>query len=80
MQGRPAGRDEQVAVALQGRPGSLDVLPQSRVRATLAAPHKAGVADNVGGQDRRQFLLLTGQWNFPAFLQRLLEGPKLLGN
>ena len=27
-------------------------------------PTQAGVADNVGGQDRRQFALLTGQWSF----------------
>jgi hypothetical protein len=36
------------------------------------------VADNVGGQDRRQFALLTGQWNFPALLQGIVEGPEQL--
>jgi hypothetical protein len=30
------------------------------------------VADNVGGQDRRQFALLTGHGNLPEFLQRIL--------
>ena len=39
---------------------------QSRDGAALVAPHQAGVADNVGRQDPRQFALLTGQWNFPA--------------
>jgi hypothetical protein len=34
---------------------ALDLL-----RAALVAPHQAGVADNVSGQDRRQFALLTG--------------------
>jgi len=46
----------------------------------LLAPHQAGVADNVGGQNRRQFALLTGQWNFPALLQRIVEGTAWLGN
>jgi hypothetical protein len=35
---------------------------------------EARLADNVGGQDRRQFALLTGQWNFPALLQRIARG------
>jgi hypothetical protein len=43
-------------------------LARARQRAALVAPHQAGVANNVGGQVRRQFALLTGQWNFPAFL------------
>jgi hypothetical protein len=30
----------------------------------LIAPHQARVADNVGSEDRCQFALLTGQWNF----------------
>src|SRR5580700_458605 len=38
------------------------------------------VADNVGGQDRRQFALLTGQWNFPRSLQRIVEGVRPVGN
>jgi hypothetical protein len=37
-------------------------------------------ADNVGGQDRRQFALLTGQWNFPALLQRIVERTRSAGN
>jgi len=53
---------------------------QTGQRAALVAPHQAGVADNVGGQDRRQFALLTGQWNFPAFLRRIVEGLRLPGN
>ena len=36
---------------------------QSGKRARLVGSHQAGVAD-VCGQDRRQFTLLTGQWNF----------------
>ena len=49
-------------------------------RPALVAPHQAGVADNVCGQDRRQFALLTGQENFPALLQRIVEGSNLLIN
>ena len=37
------------------------------------ALHQAGVADNVGSEDRRQFALLTGHENFP--IQRIVEGP-----
>ena len=33
--------------------------------------HQAGIADNVCSDDRRQFALLTGHGNFPAFLQRI---------
>jgi hypothetical protein len=40
----------------------------ARQRATLVAPDQAGVADNVGIEDRRQFALLTGHGNFPALL------------
>ena len=36
------------------------MLTQARQRAALVAPHQAGVADNVRGEDRRQFALLTG--------------------
>ena len=46
----------------------------------LVAPYQSGVADNVCGQYRRQFALLTGQWNFPAVLQTIVEGPKGRGN
>jgi hypothetical protein len=52
------------------------MLAQARQRAALVAPHQAGVVDNVGSKDCRQFALLTGQWNFPALLQRIVEGPK----
>jgi hypothetical protein len=71
-----AGKVEQSAI-----PGQLDqptsvfgeygievfgpVLAQARQRPALVATHKAGVADNVGGQSRRQFSLLTGHGNFP---------------
>ena len=51
-----------------------------RQRAALVAPHQAGVTDNVGSEDRRQFALLTDQWNFPAFLERIVEGANRLGN
>ena len=56
------------------------MLTQTRQRAALIAAHQAGVADNVGSEDRRQFSLLTGQWNFPALLQRIVEGQGRLGN
>jgi hypothetical protein len=44
------------------------MLTKARQRTALVASHQAGVADNVGGQDRRQFALLTGHGNFPGFL------------
>jgi hypothetical protein len=56
------------------------MLAQPRQRAALVAPHQAGVADNVSGQDRRQFALLTGQWNFSTYLQRIVEDAERLGN
>jgi hypothetical protein len=34
------------------------MLTQARQRPALVAPHKARMADNVSGQDRRQFALL----------------------
>jgi len=43
-------------------------------------PHQAGVDDIICSEDRRQFALLTGQWNFPAFLRRIVEGLRLPGN
>ena len=43
---------------------------QARQRAALVAPHQAGVADNVRGQNRRQFALLTGHGNYSAFYRR----------
>jgi hypothetical protein len=44
------------------------------------ALRQAGIADNVCGQDRRQFALLTGHGNFPALLQRIVERTEQLGN
>jgi hypothetical protein len=52
----------------------LTMILQTRQCPALVTPHKAGVADNDWGQDRRQFALLTGQWNFPALLQRIARG------
>jgi hypothetical protein len=49
-------------------------LAQTRQCAALVAPHQAGVADNICSDDRRQFALLTCQWNFPALLQRIARG------
>jgi hypothetical protein len=60
-------------------PTTLLVILQARERAALVAPHQAGVADNVGSEDHRQFSLLTGQWNFPALLQWILEGSRPTG-
>ena len=48
-----------------------------RQRSTLVAPHQAGIADNVGSQDRRQFALLTGHGKFRAFVQRIVAGLEL---
>ena len=60
------GEVEQVALGDIPTDGYLTVTKQepaqARQRAALIAPHQAGVADNVGGQDRRQFALLTGHW------------------
>jgi hypothetical protein len=39
-----------------------------RASVPLSSRPEAGVADHIGGDDRRQFALLTGQWNFPALL------------
>ena len=43
------------------------MLPQARQRAAFVPSHKAGVADNVCGQNRRQFALLTGHGVSPYF-------------
>ena len=56
------------------------MLTKARQRAALVAPHQAGVADNVCGQDRRQFALLTGHGSFPRSLQRIVEGLALWDN
>src|SRR5258708_672813 len=56
------------AVAREWRLQSfLTMLLQTRQCPALVTPHKAGVADNVCGQDRRQFALLTGQGKSPVF-------------
>jgi hypothetical protein len=31
-------------------------------------------------ENRRQFALLTGQWNFPALLHRIVRDPERPGN
>jgi hypothetical protein len=51
-----------------------------RASVPLSSPHQAGVDDIICSEDRRQFALLTGQWNFPAFLRRIVEGLRLPGN
>ena len=33
------------------------------------------ITDHIGGEDRRQATLLTGQCNFPNLLGRIVEGP-----
>ena len=38
------------------------------------------IADNVGGQDRRQFALLTGHGNIPRLLHRTVSRSERLGN
>jgi hypothetical protein len=44
------------------------VLAQSRQCSALVAPHQAGVADNIGSENCRQFALLTDHGNFPHTL------------
>jgi hypothetical protein len=46
----------------------------------LVAPHQAGVANNVGSDNHRQFALLTGHGNFRRSLQRIVEGVRPVGN
>jgi len=41
------------------------VLTQARLRPALITPHQAGVADNVCGNDCRQFALLTATGTSP---------------
>jgi hypothetical protein len=43
-------------------------------------PHQAGVADNLGGKDRRQFALLTGHGNFPRLCFRIVGVAGGVGN
>jgi hypothetical protein len=56
------------------------MLAQARQRAAVVAPRQAGVADNVGGQDRCQFSLLTGHGSFPRSLKRIVERSEGQGN
>ena len=44
------------------------MLLQTRQCPALVTPHQAGLADNINGQDRRQFALLTGHGNYPEGL------------
>lgn len=62
----PGELDRSPAIPRQDRIEALGtVLPQTRDGAALIPPDEAGVADNVGGKDRRQFSLLTGHGTFP---------------
>ena len=58
--------DDASAAPLQDR---LEVLfadgPDTADRAALIPAHETGVANHVGGQDRRKSSLVTGQYNFP---------------
>src|SRR5712664_3008045 len=59
------------------------LVPKSKPESQGATPvtsHRAGVATNVGGQDRRQFALLTGHGRFPRCLQRIVESTELQDN
>jgi hypothetical protein len=61
--GTVAGQlDQPPSVLRQNRIKMFRAVPaQARQGAALVAPHQAGVADNVGSNDRRQFALLTRQ-------------------
>ena len=48
----------------------LSMLAQSRQCSTLVAPHEAGVADDVGSENRHQFALVMDHGNFPRSLCR----------
>jgi ubiquinone/menaquinone biosynthesis C-methylase UbiE len=56
-----------VSPDMAGKARERLMLAQTRKRATLVAPHQAGVADNVRSEDRRQFALLTGHGVSPYF-------------
>jgi hypothetical protein len=73
MQPLPLPKIRPLQSAVRWRPGA-------RQRAALVAPHQAGVADNVSGQDRRQFALLTGHGKVPRSLQRIVKGVRPVGN
>jgi hypothetical protein len=53
---------------------------KERQRAALVAAHHARVAHDVGRDDGGKAALLTGQWNFPALLQGIVEGSERLSN
>jgi hypothetical protein len=44
-------------------------------RTTLVTPHQAGVADNIGSDDCRQFALLTGHGNCLVFMKGMQKTP-----
>src|SRR5262245_12018291 len=51
------------------------VRAQARQRSALVAPHQAGVADNIGGENRRQLPLFTVHANFPRSSCWIVVGP-----
>jgi hypothetical protein len=71
----PGGLADATAAARQDQAASIrgETATSAPACRSRRAP-SAGVADNVGSEDRRQFALLSGQWNF-ALLQRIVEGP-----
>jgi hypothetical protein len=57
------------------------MLTQSRKRSALVAPHQAGVADNIGCENCRQFALLTDHGASRSYAgSRIIEGWRQLGN
>ena len=50
-------------------------MPQSiRVGVTVRLSMRGYCPNTDCSEDRHQFSLLTGQWNFPALLQRIARG------
>jgi hypothetical protein len=90
------GNDTVAAVRLGGIEGAVGKAQQVAGITVVRAPRRhayyywfqhpdvrglrgwAVVADS--SEARRQFSLLTGQWNFAALLQRIEVGPERLGN
>ena len=58
------------------------MLTQSRQRSALVAPHQAGVANDIGCENSRQFALLTDHGSFPVLYagSQIIEGWRHLGN
>ena len=56
------------------------MLTQSPQRSALVALHQAGVANNIGCKNCRQFALLTHHGSVPRCLRRIIEGWRQLGN